>query len=146
MLLVVTAASVAAMAQSARATVTTLATFSNPGPYVWTVPTGVTSVTFDVFGASGGNVVAVHNGVLTVVASGGVGGEAKGRFPVHAGERFEILVGGQGGEALGLSGRPPRRLLADSTAVAGWPWGMWLVPVAALRTCASVEMATGASA
>ena len=97
MLLVVTAASVAAMAQSARATVTTLATFSNPGPYVWTVPTGVTSVTFDVFGASGGNVVAVHNGVLTVVASGGVGGEAKGRFPVHAGERFEILVGGQGG-------------------------------------------------
>src|SRR6478736_2009846 len=77
-----------ALAQSARAT--TLATFSTPGYHAWTVPTGVTVVTFDVYGASGG-------GVLTVVSSGGSGGEAKGRFAVHAGEKFVSAVGGRGG-------------------------------------------------
>src|SRR6185437_931497 len=84
-----------ALVQSARAT--TLATFSTPGYHAWTVPTGVTAVTFDVYGASGGNVVAVHNGVLTVVSSGGAGGEARARCAVHAGEKFVIAVGGQGG-------------------------------------------------
>ena len=54
-------------------------------------------MTFDVYGASGGNVVAVHNGVLAVVSSGGAGGEARARFAVHAGEKFVIAVGGQGG-------------------------------------------------
>jgi len=84
-----------ALVQSARAT--TLATFSTPGYHAWTVPTGVTAVTFDVYGASGGYVVAVHNGVLTVVSSGGAGGEARARFAVHAGEKFVIAVGGRGG-------------------------------------------------
>ena len=46
---------------------TTIKTFSTPGTYRWTVPTGVTRVTFDVFGASGGNVVSG----LSVVALGG---------------------------------------------------------------------------
>ena len=41
--------------QSANAT---LATFATPGTYVWKVPTGVTAVTFDVFGARGGSVLA----------------------------------------------------------------------------------------
>lgn len=82
--------------QQASGAVKTLATFSQLGQYKWKVPTGVTSVTFDVYGASGGNVLAVQNGVVTVVTQGGAGGEAKGRFSVHPGEVFEIVVGGHG--------------------------------------------------
>ena len=54
---------------------TTIKTFSTPGTYRWTVPTGVPRVTFDVFGASGGNVVSR----LSVVAMGGTCGEARRR-------------------------------------------------------------------
>lgn len=88
-----------AAAQPASGTVTTLATFTTPGTYVWTVPTGVKSVTFDVFGARGGGVVYVNHNVVTVVSQGGAGGEAKGKFTVHGGQVFEIVVGGQGGLA-----------------------------------------------
>jgi hypothetical protein len=84
-------------AQSAGAT--TLATFTTPGTYTWTVPTGVTSVTFDVYGARGGGVNEFIGGVLNVITSGGTGGEATGKFVVHAGEVFEVVVGGQGGSA-----------------------------------------------
>jgi hypothetical protein len=96
-MLICAAAGVAAMALSASATVTTLKTFTTPGTYVWTVPTGITAVTFDVYGARGGSVLANVGGQVQVVSSGGAGGEAKGRFAVHAGEKFEIRVGGQGG-------------------------------------------------
>ncbi len=82
--------------QQANGAAKTLATFSQIGQYKWKVPAGVTSVTFDVYGASGGNVLAVQHGVVTVVTQGGAGGEARGRFSVHPGEVFEIVVGGQG--------------------------------------------------
>ena len=91
------AAGVAAMAQPAHAAVTTLATFTTPGTDVWTVPTGVTNATFDVYGARGGGVLANVGGQVQVVSVGGAGGEAKGKFAVVAGEKFEIIVGGQGG-------------------------------------------------
>jgi hypothetical protein len=90
-------AGAAARVQSAGATVTTLKKFTTPGVYTWTVPTGVTNATFDVFGARGGSVVSVNHGIVTVVSQGGAGGEAKGKFAVHAGQVFEIVVGGQGG-------------------------------------------------
>ena len=86
-------------AGTSSATVTTLGTFTTPGAHTWTVPTGVTSVTFDVYGASGGSVLGSNHGIVTVVSAGGAGGEAKGKFAVHAGEVFDIIVGGQGGAA-----------------------------------------------
>ncbi len=72
-----------------------LPTFEKPGAYTWTVPKGLRLVTFDVFGATGGNVA---NGKL-LVSAGGAGGEAKTTFAVTRGQTFEILVGGRGGEA-----------------------------------------------
>jgi hypothetical protein len=93
-------AAVAARVESASATVTTLKRFTTPGKYTWTVPTGVTNVTFDVYGASGGDAFEVLPGpTLELISSGGAGGEAKGKFKVHAGEVFEIVVGGSGGAA-----------------------------------------------
>ncbi len=90
---------VAAAVQSASGAVRTLATFKTPGYFMWKVPAGVTRVTFDVFGAQGGSVVFSQGGIVTLVANGGAGGEAKGKFAVRAGETFEIVVGGQGGLA-----------------------------------------------
>jgi hypothetical protein len=69
-------ASAAAGARSAGAAVTTLQTFTTPGTYTWKVPSGVTNVTFDVYGARGGGVNEFIGGVLNVVSSGGPGGEA----------------------------------------------------------------------
>src|SRR5690242_8447156 len=71
------------------ATETTLKTFGKEGAYHWTVPSGVTSVTFVVYGASGGNVVA--GGVLQAV--GGLGGETIASTAVYPGETFAIEVG-----------------------------------------------------
>jgi hypothetical protein len=88
-----------AIAHAQPASATTLATFTTPGTYTWKVPTGVTTVTFDVYGARGGGVNEFIGGVLNVVSIGGPGGEAKGKFKVHGGEVFEIVVGGQGGSS-----------------------------------------------
>jgi hypothetical protein len=74
----------------------TLKTFSAHGSYKWTVPSGVEHVIFDVYGASGGNIVRSIHGELTILAYGGAGGEARGRFKVVPGEVFEIKVGGAG--------------------------------------------------
>ena len=77
---------------------TKLATFSIPGTYVWKVPAGISTVTFDVAGASGGNVLETLPGpIINLVSQGGNGGHAKGQISVHAGEWFEIVVGGRGG-------------------------------------------------
>lgn len=81
----------------ANGSVTTLKTYSVPGLYNWKVPAGVTSVTFTVYGASGGSVVS--GGVL--YALGGPGGEARASFTVKPGWKFEIAVGGQGGTGTG---------------------------------------------
>jgi Glycine rich protein len=69
-----------------------LATFNKAGSYPWTVPSGVHRVTFDVYGASGGNYVASN--VLRF--TGGLGGEAKGTFSVKPGQTFLVIVGGRG--------------------------------------------------
>jgi len=79
---------------------TVLATFDRAGFWTWKVPADVTSVNFDVFGASGGS---VKDGNV-LVARGGAGGEAKARFAVHPGDTFEIVVGGRGQDG---SGPPP---------------------------------------
>jgi Glycine rich protein len=58
----------------------------------WTVPAGVTSATFEAFGAQGGHVDA---------DTGGLGGEAKMTGSVSAGQVIEIVVGGAGGVPVG---------------------------------------------
>ena len=83
-------------ANGAQATVTELRRFNTAGYHHWTVPAGVTSITFDVFGASGGRVTYSQGGVLYLYSSGGPGGEAKGTFKVKPGQTFEIVVGGAG--------------------------------------------------
>ena len=81
-------------ASGAGSTSTILATFNTHGTYTWTVPTGITKISFDVFGASGGNVA---NGP-TLIAAGGKGGEAKAHYTAKPGQTFEVVVGGRGGD------------------------------------------------
>jgi hypothetical protein len=57
-------------------------------------------VIFDVYGASGGNVV----GGDFLISEGGLGGEAKGTFNVKPGQTFMIAVGGRGGNSTGPAG------------------------------------------
>lgn len=49
----------------------------------WTVPAGILSATFDVYGAQGGS-------------NGGLGGRARATLPVTAGTVYQLLVGGLG--------------------------------------------------
>src|SRR5262245_59838845 len=60
------------------------------GAQTWTVPDGVTSATFDVYGAQGG-----PDGIWPTLY-GGRGGEVKATLAVTAGDNVEILVGGPG--------------------------------------------------
>jgi hypothetical protein len=92
-----------AAAPTARATAahtpTTLATFSTPGAYAWQVPSGVSKVTFIVYGGSGGDAdTADHPAIL--LAAGGASGETKATFKVKPGSTFEIKVGGAGQTAI----------------------------------------------
>jgi hypothetical protein len=93
---VVVVAGSSAAATGARGSSRQLATFTVHGSYVWRVPAGVTKVTFDVFGASGGNTTDASGRVL--IGPGGAGGEAKAQFAVKPGEMFEIVVGGRGAD------------------------------------------------
>jgi hypothetical protein len=79
---------------------TELMRFTTPGVYSWTVPPKVASVTFDVFGAQGGDVSQSGVPLPTLIATGGDGGEATGTFIVSPGQVFQIVVGGQGGTAV----------------------------------------------
>ncbi len=56
----------------------------------WSVPTGVTSANFDVFGAQGGSVTGTNQPV------GGLGGETKGTLSVTPGDLYFVFVGGAG--------------------------------------------------
>jgi hypothetical protein len=89
----------AADAAPAPTSPTPLATFtvdrSGTSPvneYTWTVPRGVRTVTFDVFGASGGH--------PTPGGTHGLGGGAQATFSVAPGTVFHIVVGGRGGDTL----------------------------------------------
>jgi glycine rich protein len=79
---------------------TTLATFKTPGVWEWTVPRGVTQVTFHVYGAQGGSIIGGP--------AGGLGGRATATFNVKPGWVYEIVVGGSGDPSLtdfpGLNG------------------------------------------
>ena len=57
------------------------------GSQTWTVAPGVTSATFDVYGASGGD---------GNIRNGGGGGRATATFTVAAGDKYQIVVGGAG--------------------------------------------------
>jgi len=71
------------------------------GVQTFTVPTGITSLTIDAYGAQGGN-----NGCI-----GGLGGRAQGALAVTPGQVINIYVGGQdgynGGGAPGTGGAYP---------------------------------------
>lgn len=58
----------------------------------WSVPSGVTSVSFDVYGAQGFS--AYPNALAPVV--GGKGGRVNGQLAVSPGDQFTIAVGGKG--------------------------------------------------
>src|SRR5262245_51516179 len=60
----------------------------------WTVPAGVSSATFDVFGAKGG----------AAGAQGGKGAEVKATISVTPGETLHVVVGGAGGKSSGPGG------------------------------------------
>jgi uncharacterized repeat protein (TIGR02059 family) len=65
-------------------------------PYPWVVPTGVTSVTFKVYGAGGGGITTGGDiGALTAY-DGGKGGYSEGTYAVTPGQSFKIVVGDGG--------------------------------------------------
>ena len=70
-------------------------TFSYTGAaQTWTVPAGVTSATFDLYGAQGG-------GLDFPAFAPGLGGRATATIPVTPGASIEVNVGGQGGAGAG---------------------------------------------
>jgi hypothetical protein len=72
---------------------TAFRTFNYTGEtQTWTVPSGVTSATFNLIGAGGGGVTQG-----TGTGTGGGGGFAKGTVGVTPGATFEIIVGEAGG-------------------------------------------------
>lgn len=87
---VVAAATIAGGATAAPPS-TVLFTQTAPGIYMWTVPRGVRSVTFDVYGAAGGS---------STRGFGGLGGQATATFAVHPGQVFQIVIGGRGGDGV----------------------------------------------
>jgi hypothetical protein len=62
------------------------------GAQTWVVPAGVTSATFDVFGAQGGN----GGGMVVTTAPGGNGGETVATVAVTPGESIQVNVGCRG--------------------------------------------------
>ena len=71
------------------------------GDQTWTVPAGVTTASFDVQGAQGGNVETSPGVSYT---TGGLGGEATADLSVSPGATATVVVGGQGGSASGCGG------------------------------------------
>lgn len=77
-------------------------TFTNQ-PQAFVVPAGVTSVTIEAWGAKGGdgpfycyNSMDPASCASMTANKGGLGGYAKGTYPVTPGETLSIYVGGQG--------------------------------------------------
>lgn len=83
---------------SASCTATTCTqTFGETGaPATWTVPVGVTSATFALYGAEGG--------AGGPDAPGGLGAEISGTLPVTPGQTLQVNVGGAGGSGGGYNG------------------------------------------
>ena len=66
-------------------------TYTTPGPYAWTVPSGVTSITVVAIGGGGGGGNGGGNG-----GNGGNGAEVTSVLAVQAGDTVAIYVGGGG--------------------------------------------------
>src|SRR5687768_18179562 len=69
-------------------------TCATPGSYTWTVPTGLSVATFDVYGAQGGS----GGG-----SAGGRGGRARASVSLVPEQTLQINVGGRGNDASSLS-------------------------------------------
>jgi hypothetical protein len=67
----------------------------------WVVPAGVTSATFDAFGAQGG--VGDDGSLSRPSAPAGLGGHTTATIPVTPGETIEINVGCAGSDSLGAT-------------------------------------------
>ena len=81
-------------------------TFTYTGDYyLWTIPSGVTTITFDVIGAAGGSASG---------GAGGKGGRITGNLSVTANSNLYVYVGGQGTSATNT---------ADQTSAGGWNGG-----------------------
>lgn len=61
-------------------------TFDEPGVHSWTVPAGVSHVTIDAYGASGGG------------DDPGLGAHVRGTLRVERGRTYTVVVGGEGGD------------------------------------------------
>jgi len=72
--------------------------FTACGTHTWNVPAGVSAVTLDVFGGSGGSSSALTGGTP---GPGGLGGEATGTIAVQPGEVLQVNVGCAGSDASG---------------------------------------------
>ena len=76
---------------------TTTEQFSYVGePYSWTVPTGVTSVTFKAYGAGGGGITTGGDLGSSTAYNGGSGGYVEKTYSVTPGQSFTITVGAGG--------------------------------------------------
>ena len=79
---------------------TSTASFSyTGGAQTWTVPTGVTSITFDARGACGG-----FSYLSPAAAGTGLGGRVQGTLAVTPGQTLNIYVGGVGANGYNING------------------------------------------
>ncbi len=86
------------------------------GVQMWEVPAGVTSATFEVFGAQGGT-GALAGGTRGL---GGLGAQVSATLPVSAGQQFQVMVGGAGTvTAGGFNGGGAGGTSASATAIGG---------------------------
>jgi hypothetical protein len=77
--------------------------FTQPGSYTYVVPSGVSLLYVDLWGAGGGGAASAANATYSG-GGGGAGGRAVGYVPVTAGMTCTITVG-QGGFGAGMFGQ-----------------------------------------
>ena len=129
----------------------TYATFTVPGIHLWTVPAGVTKITFTVYGASGGGASDGGN-PPSIIGVGGAGGAVRGTFKVKPGEVFEIVVGALGcnntattcsNALIGGAGSPGQGLFAPLGGA--WGGGASDVRVGGTSNACAAAMSCGSS-
>jgi hypothetical protein len=96
-----------AWSSSLLAMTVTTANYASAGSFTWQVPTGITSITIEAWGAQGGDGETVTGGIWGVSAAyggtGGLGGYGKGTLAVSAGQTINITVGASGWNGGGSS-------------------------------------------
>lgn len=70
--------------------------YTSAGTYTLTIPAGVYSLSYTVYGAGGGSGACNNNGDAWVGSGGGAGGKATGSVAVTPGEDISIVVGLRG--------------------------------------------------